>query len=85
MLAHRQVFVEQLGGRAPARLHHRPRRGEDRIEGGADTGFSPTVEAARARIESLKADSAWTKRYLGGDEAAKAEFQRLMRAAYPEG
>jgi hypothetical protein len=59
--------------------------GEDRIEGGADTGFSPSVEAARARIEGLKADAAWTKRYLGGDEAAKAEMQRLMRAAYPEG
>jgi hypothetical protein len=59
--------------------------GEDRIEGGADTGFSPSVEAARARIEGLKADPVWTKRYLGGDEAAKAEFQKLMRAAYPEG
>ena len=59
--------------------------GEDRIEGGADTGFNPSAEAARARIEGLKADPAWTKRYLGGDEAAKAEFQRLMRSAYPEG
>ena len=59
--------------------------GEDRIEGGADSGFGPSADAARARIESLKADPAWTKRYLGGDEAAKAEFQRLMRAAYPEG
>ena len=59
--------------------------GEDRIEGGADSGFGPSVEAARARIEGLKADPAWTKRYLGGDEAAKAELQRLMRAAYPEG
>jgi hypothetical protein len=59
--------------------------GEDRIEGGADSGFGPSVDAARARIEGLKADPAWTKRYLGGDEAAKAELQRLMRAAYPEG
>lgn len=59
--------------------------GEDRIEGGTDSGFGPSVEGARARIEGLKADPAWTKRYLGGDEAAKAELQRLMRAAYPEG
>lgn len=59
--------------------------GEDRFEGGSDAGFGPSVEGARARIEGLKADPAWTKRYLGGDEAAKAELQRLMRAAYPEG
>ncbi|MGE5146904.1 MAG: hypothetical protein ACM3N5_09150 [Candidatus Eiseniibacteriota bacterium] len=59
--------------------------GEDRFEGGSDGGFGPSVEGARARIDSLKADPVWTKRYLGGDEAAKAELQRLMRAAYPEG
>jgi len=58
--------------------------GEDRFEGGSDSGFGPSVEGARARIEGLKSDPAWTKRYLGGDPAAKAELQRLMRAAYPE-
>jgi len=58
--------------------------GEDRIEGDSDGGFGPSVEGARARIEGLKSDPAWTKRYLAGDPAAKAELQRLMRAAYPE-
>lgn len=58
--------------------------GEDRLEGGSDNGFGPSVESARARIEGLKSDPAWTERYLGGDAAAKAELQRLMRAAYPE-
>jgi hypothetical protein len=58
--------------------------GEDRFEGGAESGFGPSVDGARARIDALKADPAWTRRYLDGDAAAKAELQRLMRAAYPE-
>ena len=58
--------------------------GEDSFvdgNGGGKFGMSP--EAARVRITSLKADPAWTAKYLGGDADAKSELERLMRAGYP--
>jgi hypothetical protein len=60
--------------------------GEHGFEAG-DTkggGFRLTPEAARARIDTLKADKAWSTRYLNGDADAKAEMNRLQQAAYPE-
>jgi len=36
--------------------------------------------AARARLEILKADAGWGKRYFAGDADAVTEFESLTRA-----
>ena len=53
-------------------------------EGAGRGSFGQTPEAARARISALKADKAWTQRYLGGDADARSEFERLHRIAYEQ-
>ncbi len=53
-------------------------------EGAGRGSFGQTPEAARARISSLKADKAWTQRYLSGDADARSEFERLHRIAYEQ-
>jgi hypothetical protein len=45
-------------------------------------GASEAV-AARARIEELKADTDWVKRWAAGGEAEKREFADLHRAGFP--
>ena len=40
-------------------------------------------DAARRRIAALRADSAWSAAYAGGDAAKRAEMTRLHRMAYP--
>lgn len=40
-----------------------------------------TQEQARARLNQLRDDSAWAKKYLAGDADANAEFQKLTRIA----
>jgi hypothetical protein len=42
-----------------------------------------TPEQAKARIDSLKKDQEFTKKYLGGDVKAKAQMTRLHQMAYP--
>jgi len=54
------------------------------VDGAGNRGFGVSPEAARVRIGQLKADPGWTAKYLGGDADAKAEMERLLRAAYPE-
>jgi hypothetical protein len=59
--------------------------GEAKFEG-ADAPSKPAFgmgkDGAVARINELKADQAWTSRYLSGDIQAKAEMDRLMQIAY---
>lgn len=58
---------------------------EHTFEGGRSaTGFGMTPEAARQRISALREDREFTAKYLGGNADARAEMERLMRAAYPE-
>lgn len=54
------------------------------VDGSGNRGFGVSPEAARVRINQLKGDSEWTAKYLGGNADAKAEMERLLRAAYPE-
>lgn len=59
--------------------------GEDSfIDSSKSGGFGMSPEAARVRIGQLKGDPNWSSKYLGGDADAKAELERLMRAAYPQ-
>jgi hypothetical protein len=54
------------------------------VDGAGNRGFGVSPEAARVRIGQLKSDPEWTAKYLGGNADAKAEMERLLRAAYPE-
>lgn len=59
--------------------------GEDTFEGGPrsdNSGFGITPAAAKQQIAELKGDKAFMDRYLTGDKAAVAKYQRLMEAAY---
>jgi hypothetical protein len=59
--------------------------GEDSfVDGTRSSGMGMSPEAARVRISQLKADKEWSAKYLGGNADAKAELERLMRAAYPQ-
>lgn len=57
--------------------------GEDSFVQGKGGGFGMSPEAARVRINQLKADPEWSAKYLSGNADAKAELERLMRAGYP--
>lgn len=46
--------------------------------------FGMTPAQAQARIGELKADKAWTQKYVAGDADARAEFARLHQLAFPE-
>jgi hypothetical protein len=50
---------------------------EDRGAGTGSSGFM-TPEAAQARLNDLKADRAWVRRYLNGDVGARADYDRLI-------
>lgn len=53
--------------------------------GGSEGGFGVmTPAAAKGRIEALRKDSAFIRRYTAGDLAAKEEMAKLHRWAYPE-
>src|SRR5262245_45891098 len=43
-----------------------------------------TPEAAQAAIAAHRADQAWIKGYLDGDQAKHAEMTRLHSIAYPQ-
>lgn len=43
-----------------------------------------TPEGAKQRIEQLKADSAFAKRFAAGDREARDEMKKLHKAAYPD-
>lgn len=59
--------------------------GEDSfVDGSRPGGFGMSPEAARVRLGQLKADREWSAKYLSGNADAKAEMERLMRAAYPQ-
>ena len=53
------------------------------VDSTKSTGFGISPEAARVRIGQLKGDKDWSAKYLSGNADAKAEMERLMRAAYP--
>lgn len=52
--------------------------------GQAKFGDAMTPAQAKAKMEILRADKAWTAKYLSGDAEAKAEMDRLHRYAFPE-
>lgn len=56
----------------------------DTQRGDGSSGFTMTKEAAKMRIEALKADRAWGAKYASGDAEAMAEMTRLMKIAYPQ-
>lgn len=51
---------------------------------GGSGNFGMTPAQAQARIGELKADKAWTQKYVAGDADARAEFARLHQLAFPE-
>lgn len=57
--------------------------GEDAfVNGGSGQGIGAvTPEAAKSRIAQLTSDSEWSKRYLAGGGAEKAEMERLHQMA----
>jgi hypothetical protein len=60
--------------------------GEDLFVGGKDNqyGGALTPAQAKARIQELRNDKAWTARYLNRDAEALAEMTKLQRYAFPE-
>lgn len=82
------VGIEQaIGAGEMLKLMSRIGRGltEHSFEGGNTiSGFGMTPEAARQRINSLKADRDWSAKYLSGNADAKAELARLMSVAFPD-
>lgn len=58
--------------------------GEHRMHSSGDGGgFGMSPAEAQAKINSLKADKAWTSAYLQGDASKKAEMERLIKIAFP--
>ena len=49
---------------------------------GDKTGIGMTAEQAAAKINALKADQEWVKRYLNKDHLATTEMDTLMRIAH---
>lgn len=61
--------------------------GEDGFLSGGGEGFqgAMTPAQAQARIQELRRDEGFTKKYLEGDVGARREMDRLHKMAYPEG
>lgn len=53
-------------------------------EGSPSFNGSLTPQAAQARINALRQDSEFIKRFTGGDTSARDEMERLHKMAYPE-
>lgn len=49
--------------------------------GGGSSGFGMTAEGAKAKIQALTQDQAWTAKYLAGDVSAREEMTRLQQIA----
>ncbi len=58
--------------------------GEDAMPGGGGAAAGLTMDGAKAQIEAKMNDKAFMAKVTAGDGAAKAEFDRLFKAAYPE-
>jgi hypothetical protein len=59
--------------------------GEDKVvTGKGATSFDGalTPDAAQQKINQLKQDNEWVRRYVNGDAGARQEMERLMRWAY---
>lgn len=58
--------------------------GEHKVHTNGDSGgMGMSPAEAQAKINSLKADQAWTQAYLKGDAGKKTEMERLIKIAYP--
>lgn len=58
----------------------------DFVGGDAPAGFGiMSPQQAQSRIQALRSDSDFIKRYTSGDLAARDEMERLHKWAYPEG
>lgn len=51
---------------------------EDRGAGVGNAAGFMTPEAAQAKLNDLKADQGWTKRYLDGGQVERAEYDKLI-------
>lgn len=85
------IVEETLGLKRTAEVFFKIGKGllEDKGEGlggnaggGGVFGLSPTE--ARAKIDSLKKDTAFAGKLLAGDAGAKAEWERLHKTAWPD-
>lgn len=82
--------IEQaLGFSATMKLFHNigAKLGEDKFvvaDGNRGFGGVLTPAQARGRIQQLRQDPDFTKRYLAGESAAKEQMSSLHQQAYPE-
>lgn len=51
---------------------------------GGDFNGKLTPAGAQARIKQLQGDKDWSAKYIAGNVEARAEMERLMKAAYPD-
>ncbi len=58
--------------------------GDDRLPGAARSAPPMSKDAALRRLDELKRDPAWAKKYANGDPEAVAEYEKLVRIAYGE-
>lgn len=60
-------------------------QGEAKFDGGGQNNpFGMTPDAARQRIDALRADPGFSTKYMSGDADAQGELARLFKLAYPE-
>jgi hypothetical protein len=52
--------------------------------GGGNFNGKMTPAGAQARIKQLQGDKEWSSKYIAGNHEARAEMERLMKAAYPD-
>ena len=69
-----------IGTRAMLTLFSRIGEGlsEDRGHGAGGLSHFMGTEAAQARLNELKTDQAWVKRYLNGGTSERAEYEKLI-------
>jgi len=81
-----QAIEESIGAAALYRIFHNAgqRLGEaPAIQGDTPkTQFAMSPEAARTRISELQSNREWASKWMDGDAAAKAEWDRLHKIAY---
>jgi hypothetical protein len=61
--------------------------GEDNfVSGQNSSGFNGALspQAAKQKIQDLRADNEFIKKYVGGDLSSRQEMERLHKFAYPE-
>lgn len=80
-----EKIEDAIGTKALLTMFHNigSKVGEHKMVQGQGDGFKLSPAAAQERIAQLKGDKEWAGKYLAGGANEKAEFERLMRMAYP--